>query len=1075
MISEKDKERVLDACNIEDVIGEFVELKKEGSRYKCCCPIHNERTPSFVVTPSRNMFKCFGCGIGGNAITFLMEAQHMTYPEAVKHIAKRYNITIEEEEQPQTAEEREARLKIEAMRIANNKAALFFAAQLNVDTDKARQAKQYAERRWGKRFIQQESIGYAPGNGAIIHWANQEGLSTDLLKELGLIKDKEGRLLDGYFDRVTIPIRDRYGNVIGFTARSLNDNGPKYINSPESMIYNKSNSLFGIHNALRQGAREELFYIVEGAPDVMKLQSLDVNNTLAPLGTALTENQLKQLKRFNPRLCFIPDIDPPKEGEQYGTGIAAVMKNGLAAIEAGYSVSVKEIVPKNKTEKADPGSYIDSKAILEAIEEEDFVIWYASKLSLGKKTGDEKAVIIKSIAKILAGINDRVRIDMYIKPLSKIFDLTKTGWQNVINEAKKERTDSKKERGRTLLEYEFRMKYHFDMPNNCCIGYDKDNHPIEWSNFTLEPLFHIKDQVNPKRLFRIKNVFNQEEIIELKQEDLGSLQRFRNRVEGMGNYIWKGKEEHLILLKTYLYEFTETAVEITQLGWQNDGFFAFGNGIFHHGAWLPADEYGIVRIDEIGNFYLPATSLIYKKESSLFQFERQFIHTNLSQISFRKYTDKLIQVFGDNAKIGISFLLASLFKDVVTSVTGNFPILNLFGIKGSGKSEFGQRLMAFFIIGNKPVNIMNATDAAIAESVAQSANALVHIDEYKNSIELSRREIIKGWYDGVGRTRLNMDRDKKRETTAVKCGVILSGQEMPTIDIAIFSRLLFCHFNRTEFSPEERRNFDELKQMGDMGCSHLTLELLKHRKKVEAEFSSNYRDALADIMEAAANDSIEDRILRNWVIPLAAFRTLAGVIDVGFSYKEMLSICVDSMRRQNSECRSSNELAGFWQVVDFLHQNGELFIDADYRIKRETEFRGKGMAHRMVFKTSKPILYLCTKRVMMLYKKNGKTVGDTTLPIESLRYYLENSKEYIGTKNAVRFKNFVNAAESHQSVTSPTGIQSVEKTSRIDWALCFDYEMLAENYQINLEVEVSYNDDPEPDELDTEDDTFPYN
>lgn len=247
----------------------------------------------------------------------------------------------------------------------------------------------------------------------------------------------------------------------------------------------------------------------------------------------------------------------------------------------------------------------------------------------------------------------------------------------------------------------------------------------------------------------------------------------------MGNFIWLAKQEQLNRLKMYLYEQTETAVEITQLGWQQQGFWAFGNGVFIDGEWIAADDYGIVRLEGIGNFYLPATSKIYRGETKLFQFERKFIHTTLNRCTLRQYTDKMIEVFGDNAKVGICYLLATLFRDVVRAVTKNFPILNLFGQKGSGKSEMGHSLMAFFIAENAPQNLQNATDAALAETVAQCANALVHLDEYKNTIDLSRREFIKGLYDGTGRTRMNMDRDKKRETTAVDCGVVMSGKRCP--------------------------------------------------------------------------------------------------------------------------------------------------------------------------------------------------------------------------------------------------------------------------------------------------------
>lgn len=1075
MIDEKDKQLILDRVNIEDVVSEFLQLQRKGSRYVCSCPLHADKTPSFVVTPALNIFKCFSCGIAGNAISFLVDVQGMTYVEAMKYLASKTGVTLQESKNPKTAEEIALENKRVSMLAINNAAAQFFAEQLQQDNDRARFAREYAFKRWPKEFCIQESIGYAPGHNAFRDWAKEKGFSFEILLELGLLKKNDrGEIYDFFRDRITIPIYSRSGQILGFTARTLVKDERKYINSCESLVFHKSDIIFGLRNAIRVGAKDELFYLVEGAPDVLKLQSIGVYNTIGALGTAWTDKHFEQLRRFNPTLCFIPDIDAVKPGEPYGTGIATVMKLGLKAIELGFNVIVKEIPQKDRTAKEDPDSYISTKEILDEIPKEDFIIWYTTKLLIGKETASERSEALKVVAGLLAKVKDQDLLKILTSRLKKTFGCSASILSNAVHEAIKGNVQRKTATGERMIDQELYQKYGFSERNHCYFSLDNNGQTVEWSNFSMEPLFHIKDQINPKRLYRIININGQEEIIEMKQEDLVSLQRFKLRVEGFGNFIWKAKDEQLTKLKGFLYEKTETAVEITQLGWQRDEFFAFGNGVSYQGQWIPVDDFGIVRLGELGNFYLPSASKIYRNERKLFQFERKFVHAGLNDISFRKYTDKLIEVFGNNAKVGICFLLATIFKDIITSTTKNFPILNLFGPKGSGKSELGHSLMAFFIISNDPPNLSSATDAALADAVAQCANALVHVDEYKNTIELQRREFIKGLYDGVGRTRMNMDRDKKRETTAVDCGVILSGQEMPTIDIAIFSRLLFLTFNKSEFSIEAKRKFDELKAIRDLGCSHLVLEILRHRKRVEIDFNSNYRAAMADILAATEGESIEDRIFRNWVIPLSIFRTLSGVIDVGFDYKEMLKICVDGIVRQNKECRSTNEIASFWNVVDFLHQNGDIFIEADYRIIYETRFKGKGMTEKIVFPRPKPVLYLLVKRIFPLYKKNGKSMGDSTLPTESLRFYLENSKEYLGYKQSVKFKNISNIVDSTISSTNSEGQCQVLKTSHTDWALCFDYEKIAENYGINLEVETAHEGDGDETDIDENDKSLPY-
>lgn len=1076
MISNKDKETILDRSRIEDVVGDFIPLERSGSRFRCCCPVHNERTPSFIVDPSRNTYHCFGCGIHGNAISFLMEVQQMTYREACRWLAKKYSIDLDESWTPKTDEERELQDMKESMLAANQEALAFFSSAILADDPRAKGAYAYAAKRWGKNYVAAEDIGWAPGNGSLMRHMTEKGFTLKLLISIGLLgQSNSGRIYDAFWDRIVIPIRDRYRKVIGFTARRIDSETPKYINSPESPVYSKGKSLFGIHNIHRQALKEEVIYLVEGGPDVMRLQSIGINNTVAALGTAWTPDQFELLRRYSARLCFIPDYDPVDGEKAFGAGIQAVIKNGIGAIKAGFNVTVKELPVEDPKKKADPDSFISSKAVLSAIPEVDFIPWYAAKLSNGEETSTQKAETVKKIAAVLALVDDRLRLKMYVSQIAKQIGIPVSIVQNYVNELTKGSAEQKKKKsGEKIIDQDLYKKYGFFERDNRYLSIGKDGEDNEWSNFIMIPLIHVKDPISSKRLYKLKNNCGQEAVVEMKQEDLVSLQRFKVRTENEGNFRWRAKEDQLNMLKGLLYEAVEPAKEITQLGWQREEFFAFGNGVFDRGRWIDADQYGIIRLDGKGCFYLPSSSILYAGEKGLFQFERRFVHTDTSEITFREYADLLSRVFGDNAKVGICFYLATLFKDVVVGVTEKFPFLNLFGEKGSGKSSFGEFMMSFFVPRNKATNLTQATIAGLAAVIAQVSNALVHIDEYKNDIDKDRREILKSLYDGVGRSRMNMDRDKKKEVTAVDCGVMLSGQEMPTVDIAIFARTIFLTFDKTVFTPEEQRGFNQLSELRDSGCTHITLQLLRHRTKFEEEFKGCYASAWSDIQNAISGQQVEDRVARNWTILLAAFRTLEGVIDVGFDYREILALCTRGILRQNSECRSSNEMAGFWNTVDFMHQNGDIFNEADYRIRPEVEFKGKGMKEAIVFKGPRKVLYLCPKRVFMLYKMKGKLIGDSTLPVSSLRHYLEHCREYLGTKSAMRFKNISNNQESYAQVTTASGTTELQKTSRVDWALCFDYDALCNAYGINLEVDSSPSDEPDPLDIDTSDRQTPY-
>lgn len=1060
MIDERIIEQILDRADIVDVIGGYVELKKKGANYAACCPLHKEKTPSFMVNPARGTWHCFGCGKGGNVIGFLMEHDTLTFPEAVRALGKRYGIEVEETKL--TPEQEQQRMKRDSMYVINQRCAEHFRANLLDPANKV--AADYVKGRWGEAYAEEMGIGYAPDSwDDLLKFAQASGLSIELMTEMGLLKEREkGGLYDFYRGRTMIPIRDRFRRVIGFTARDMSGakDTAKYLNSIESDVYHKKDSIFGIDLAIRQAAKESKFYLVEGGPDVMQLQRIRVNNTIAPLGGDWTLGQLEQLKKYATKVCFLPDADPPKtdKGEKLGAGTRNVMRNGLLAMKAGFGVTVKEIPLGEAQSKNDPDSYCTSIQKFQELEEVDFIPWYARYLFADVNTTEDRSNAINTICDMVAMVKDEVKESMYMKQLQEFYP-DKNLWTKALNRAKKLEKAKQVINESKKIDRDLYQKYGFYEEYDAYFALAGDSgKAVQWSNFTMMPMFHIKDSLLPKRLYKIRNQNKQEEIIEMKQEDLVSLSKFKIKVEGIGNFIWLATEKELTKLKMFLYEQTETAIEVTQLGWQRQGFFAFGNGAFDT-EWHAADEYGIVRL-KAGNFYLPGCSTIYRDDVKLFQFERKFIHTTYNNVSLREYSDKLVQVFGDNAKVGICFLLASLFRDIIVGQTKSFPILNLFGPKGSGKSELGHSLMSFFIIKNTPPNIQNATIAALGDAVAQCANALVHIDEYKNSIDLDKREFLKGLWDGTGRSRMNMDRDKKREITSVDCGVILSGQEMPTIDIALFSRLIYLTFTKTEFSTAEKQAFDQCKAMRDLGLSHLTLQLLRHRSKMETDFSANYRQCMNDLNDRLKGETIEDRIQRNWVIPLAAFRTLEAVLDVPFTYRELLDICVAGIIRQNRECKSNNELANFWNVVSYLQQDGEIFLESDFRIDYLDRLKTNKVKD-LVFQRPKPILRMRTDRIFMLYKKFSKQVGDSALPTESLSFYLENSKEYLGVQNSVRFKNILKGVEVTKEYEAG-GQKVYRKTSMTKQALCFDYSELMGNYGINLNVDtgVSIEDDP---------------
>ena len=1023
-------EKILDRTRIEEVIEEFVPLRKSGVNYKALCPFHQERTPSFTVSPHRGMFYCFGCKKGGNAITFLMEHENMTYPKAVKWLGRKYGVEIEEREE--TVEEKQERLKRESLLIVNEKVHDFYRAEFL----KSKTAQTYAYKRWGKKYCDEISIGFAPQEGKSL---SRLPLQKEFLEELGLI-NKQG--YDFFQNRSTIPIRSRFQQIIGFTARVMGDSLPKYLNSRESLIYSKRNTLFGLDVAWKAAGRERKLYLVEGAPDCMRLQLTGVGNTVADLGSNWTAEQFALIHKAADKICFLPDSDPAKDGEAFGIGIRAVMKAGHTAMEHGLTVSVKEIPEGKDGEKQDPDTYIHDMQTFREMEETDFILWVAAKLFSVSTNTEQKSDAVRHVANLLTFVEDDTKLSMYIDALTQ-YHRGKLFWQKAVeNEAT--RKGKPKENDTDL-----HRQYGFWIEHSKYYSTTEKGGIYEWSNFTLTPLFHIKDPMMAKRIYILQNELGVKELVEMEQEDLISLQKFKQKVESLGNFVWKTGDKELTKLKCYLYEKTETAMQVKQLGWNRKGFYAFGNGIFDGHTFHAVDAYGIVRLGDKGNYYLPAYSKIYKEKTDYFKFERQFVHFNFSMVTLQEFTRQLFLVFGDNGKVGFCFYLATLFRDIVRLASRSFPILDLFGPKGSGKSEMGTTIMSLFMIDNVPPNIQNSTIPALNDTVAAVANALVHIDEYKNGIDTLKVEFIKGLWDGTGRTRMNMGTDKKKETTAVDAGVIISGQEMPTADIALFSRLIFLSFPKSDFTQAEKDNYQTLLQMRSKGMSHLTLQLLPLREKLASIFYDMYRQTMDEVNSRLTGRTVIDRIVLNWIVPLTVFRCLETYINIPLTYSELFNITIDGIIHQNMECKTNDELGGFWRMVQFLNSEGEIGEGADFKIRCVTRFHSSTIKGTEWAEPHK-ILYLQKTRIFMLYKLNAHRNGETSLPEESLKYYLENSKEYLGeqrmTYQVVKKGNPILDFEHRDDNGQPKKM-SVQQRS-----YCFDYQKLVEAFDINLEM-----------------------
>lgn len=1043
----------------EEVIGRYVKLERRGGSFVGRCPFHEDRTPSLSVKAAENYWHCFSCGRGGDAIAFVKEHLGVDFQQAVGEIAAANGITVEYEATGDTDSD-EARRK-ESLYIIMKIVQDFFAARISTDSKEAAAAREYAYGRWGESFCRKSGIGYAPGNTwSLAEYCREKCIDTELLLHLGvLLKNDTGRLYPMLHGRVTIPILDRAGRVIGFTARNPDDSKPKYLNLRNSDIFTKSRVLFGINAAAREAKASGFVIAVEGAPDVLRLQSVGLMNCVAALGTAWSDSHFEALAKLTRAICFIPDTDLPTEDEPFGAGFKAVMHNGAEAMRRGFDVTVRELPPGDKDghcTKNDPDSHIKTKEDFYCLVEKHFVVWLAEKRFMYARTmADEKSAVAE-IAGLMALSDDGIAADDCITKLSAIYG-DPGMWASALSRAKADTQSAENGRntpGRPTMTG-LMKKHNLFVKDNMYYSAGGDQ-PLRLSNFIMEPMYHIKDARNGTRIFRLINEYGNSEVVEFREAELVSITTFQQKLGSIGCYIWKGRIDKLNSVKELLYSMTDTAEYVGQMGWNAEhGFYAFGNGILKDGSFLAVDDMGIVRTDDRHKYYLPATSRMYRHNPTAYQFERMFLHENRSSISLHDFSQRVIDVFGNNGKIGICFLLASLFRDLVYPIKNCFPILNLFGLKGTGKTSLATTLQSFFIHGYDPPSISNSSIPSMNDRVSQVTNAMVVLDEYKNDLDERKIAYLKALWGGTGQVKKNVNGDGKTGNTIVTAAVCMCGQDLPTRDIALYSRVIHLTFTRPSFSNEERRRFDDLKEMSNLGNTHLAIEVLNRRWAMEKRYRPTHSLVRKELAMALCDEEIEDRILDNWVVPLAVFRTLEPELDLPMTYHDLFSITVDGIRYQNEGCRKSTEMAEFWEIIDSLHSQGRIIDKAHFNIKYLTSFRAINSPEAMEFGKAKPILFLNTAAVSSIYASRVIGGGSRSSNWATVMTYLKVQPSYLGLKQD-RFNLLLPNGSFDYTIDGHVKKIKVNRPK----ALCFDYTMLKDKYSINLEsaVEVENED-----------------
>tara|TARA_X000000950_G_scaffold58537_2_gene70811 strand:- start:26561 stop:28516 length:1956 start_codon:yes stop_codon:yes gene_type:complete len=419
LIAKSTIDQVYETARLEEVIGEFVSLKKSGANYKGLSPFSQEKTPSFMVSPAKQIWKDFSSGKGGNVIAFLIEHEHFTYPEAIRYLAKKYNIEIEET--VQSSEDKKIKDLKESMFLVSQYASTFFENSLwKTEQGKSIALTYFKERGFTDETIKKFALGYAPDQfDALARQAQKDGYQLEYLEGTGLVIVNDDRQVDRFRGRVIFPIRSMSGRVQGFGGRILSTNAKtaKYLNSPESDIYQKSKVLYGIYESKQAIAKNDVCYLVEGYTDVIQMHQSGIPNVVSSSGTALTVDQIRMINRLTTNIVVLFDGD--------AAGLRASLRGIDLILEQGMNVRVCSF-----PEGEDPDSFAKNNSTEEitsflADESKDFIQFKASLLSEeGKNDPIKKAETVREIIESISKIPDVIKQEIYIRNCADIMDIS---------------------------------------------------------------------------------------------------------------------------------------------------------------------------------------------------------------------------------------------------------------------------------------------------------------------------------------------------------------------------------------------------------------------------------------------------------------------------------------------------------------------------------------------------------------------------------------------------------------------------------------------------------------------------
>lgn len=644
---------------------------------------------------------------------------------------------------------------------------------------------------------------------------------------------------------------------------------------------------------------------------------------------------------------------------------------------------------------------------------------------------------VESMANTLHAIPNKIEQEEYVKQVAKILGQKATVLSGIISSTEETEAKAKKSRNQESEKKEFEVlglpegadKDQYLTDRFCEIGntyyFNDGNGFKKGTNFRMIPLFHVEGRKDNKRLCEVINQLGHKRLIDFESTDFNNFNKIKDRLIMEGVFLWEpgvSNTNFQLVAKKILHDFV-TATELTILGHNTKGFFAFADGIYHDNTFHKVNKYGIMNIEtlekieseyrsDVTHFYSPSHSEIYKSANEgddPYENDRHFIH-KIAPISLDHWGNQMVKVFGDKGKLGLAFCLAANFRDLFVKHYDYFPLFGGFGQKDSGKSGFGKCLQSFFYHNLKALELNTSTLSGLTRRLGRVKNTIVFCDEMRDDIEETMHQTLKGAWNGIGREKARGFDSNKTTVDQIHSAVYYSGQYLPTRDDgALPSRSIICNFENKSFSPEEKEEYNKLIAWGNEGISSFIVDVIKHRNFIIKNLPRIYSETVREMKLALKEEEYANRVFENYVVLLVIVKMLQDKFNFPFTYQDYFDLTKEAIVENSETIADSDGLAAFWRVVEYLVDLHQLKQGEDFTIERCSTFEfipRKG--EKAIYKNEAhdKIIFINFSKVHQDYHREvSKRQGEEVIGQTTIRNYLKSKKYFIGLFGSRRIGN----------------------------------------------------------------------